>query len=55
MKSFISTISVIYLIGSAVSCKSYPMETPHKSDVDRNAEELQKDKLQNARKQRLVI
>lgn len=29
-------------MGSAVSCKSYPMETPQKSDVDRNAEELQK-------------
>ena len=42
MKSFIRTISLIYLIGSAVSCTSYPMETPHKSDVDRNAEELQK-------------
>ena len=42
MKSFIRTISVVCLMGSAVSCKSYPMETPHKSDVDRNAEELRK-------------
>lgn len=42
MKSFIRTILAIYLMGSAVSCKSYPMETPQKSDVDRNSEELQK-------------
>lgn len=42
MKSFIRIISVVCLMGSAVSCKSYPMEVAHKSDVDRNAEELQK-------------
>ncbi len=42
MKSFIRTISAIYLMGSAVSCKSYPMGVPQKSDVDRNSEELQK-------------
>jgi len=42
MKSFIRTISAIYLMGFAVSCKSYPMEVPQKSDVDRNSEELQK-------------
>lgn len=42
MKSFIRTISTIYLMVSVVSCKSYPMEPPQKSDVDRNSEELQK-------------
>ena len=42
MKSFIRTILAIYLMASTVSCKSYPMETPQKSDVDRNSEELQK-------------
>jgi len=42
MKSFIRIISAIYLLGSAVSCKSYPMEISQKSDVDRNSEELQK-------------
>jgi len=42
MKSFIRTILAIYLMGSVVSCKSYPMEIPQKSDVDRNSEELQK-------------
>ena len=42
MKNFIRIISAIYLMGSAVSCKSYPMEAPQKSDVDRNSEELQK-------------
>ena len=42
MKSFIRTISAIYLMVSVLSCKSYPMETPQKSDVDRDSEELQK-------------
>ncbi|MBW3524191.1 hypothetical protein [Chryseobacterium sp. NKUCC03_KSP] len=42
MKSFIRIISVIYLMVSIVSCKSYPMEASQKSDVDRNSEELQK-------------
>ena len=42
MKSFIRTILAIYLMGSVVSCKSYPMEASQKSDVDRNSEELQK-------------
>lgn len=42
MKSFGKTILAIYLMGSVVSCKSYPIETPQKSDVDRNSEELQK-------------
>lgn len=42
MKSFIRIISVIYLMISIVSCKSYPMEASQKSEVDRNSEELQK-------------
>jgi len=42
MKSFSRIILAIYLIGSAVSCKSYPMEISQKSEVDRNSEELQK-------------
>ncbi len=42
MKSFIRIISIIYLIQSAVSCKSYPIEVSQKNDVDRNSEELKK-------------
>ena len=42
MKSFIRIILAICLIGFAFSCKSYPMEIPHKSDVNKNSEELQK-------------
>ncbi|MBW8524688.1 hypothetical protein K0U91_08280 [Chryseobacterium chendengshani] len=42
MKSFIRIISAIYLLGSAISCKSYPMGVLQQSDVNRNSEELQK-------------
>lgn len=42
MKNFFFLALIIFTIAFLKSCNSYPMNTAHKSDMDRNAEELQK-------------
>jgi len=42
MKNFFFLTLIIFTVTFLKSCNSYPMNATHKSDMDRNAEELQK-------------
>lgn len=42
MKNSLLLTLIFIAVTSLKSCNSYPMNTAHKSDMDRNAEELQK-------------
>lgn len=42
MKNFFFLTLIIFTVIFLKSCNSYPMDTTHKSDMNRNTEELQK-------------
>ncbi|MCD1115834.1 hypothetical protein [Chryseobacterium turcicum] len=42
MKRFCFMTLIIFAVIFLKSCNSYPMDTTHKSDMNRNTEELQK-------------
>lgn len=42
MKKFFITAIIIFTVTFLKSCNSYPMDATHKSDMDKNTEELQK-------------
>ncbi len=42
MKNFSFLTLILFVVTFLKSCNSYPMADTHKSDMDRNTEELQK-------------
>lgn len=42
MKNFFFLMLIIFAVTFLKSCNSYPMDTTHKSDMNKNTEELQK-------------